>query len=77
MQQWGGWTLFQELLVALRNIANHHRVSIANVATRAILDKPARASEWVGRERVVGREAEWPSQSKEGVPFLGEASGRE
>ena len=37
---WGGWNLFQELLVNLNRIAQKHGVSIANVATRSILDKP-------------------------------------
>jgi aryl-alcohol dehydrogenase-like predicted oxidoreductase len=38
---WGGWALFQELLRALEQIAARHGVSIANVAVRAILDRPA------------------------------------
>ena len=38
---WGGWGLFQELLGALGNIARKHRVSIANVAVRSILDRSA------------------------------------
>ncbi|HEY6885773.1 MAG TPA: aldo/keto reductase [Nitrososphaeraceae archaeon] len=38
---WGGWNLFQELLSTLNTIAQKHNVSIANVATRYILDKPA------------------------------------
>jgi len=37
---WGGWNLFQELLVNLNRIAQKHGVGIANVATRYILDKP-------------------------------------
>src|SRR6266480_319070 len=37
---WGGWTLFQELLAVLKPIADKHRVSIANVGTRYILDRP-------------------------------------
>lgn len=37
---WGGWTLFQELLAALRQIADRYQVSIANVAARYILEKP-------------------------------------
>src|SRR5882762_6289056 len=35
---WGGWALFQELLVLLRRIADKHKVSIANVGTRYVLD---------------------------------------
>lgn len=38
---WGGWALFQELLSTLKQIADKHQVSIANVAIRYILDKPA------------------------------------
>jgi len=45
---WGGWTLFQELLVALYDIAKNHKVGIANVATRFILDKPCVAGVIIG-----------------------------
>jgi aryl-alcohol dehydrogenase-like predicted oxidoreductase len=38
---WGGWDLFQRLLRTLRDIADKHAVSIANVAVRAILDRAA------------------------------------
>ncbi len=38
---WGGWSLFQELLMTLRRIADRHGVSIANVAVRFILEQPA------------------------------------
>ncbi|BCX07513.1 MAG: aldo/keto reductase [Fischerella sp.] len=38
---WGGWNLFQELLSTIKQIADKHQVSIANVAVRHILDKPA------------------------------------
>lgn len=38
---WGGWALFQDLLRTLRVIADKHGVSIANVAVRYILEKPA------------------------------------
>ena len=38
---WGDWTLFQELLAALARIAGKHRVGIAAVAIRYILDRPA------------------------------------
>ena len=41
VDSWGGWTLFQELLGVLKSIADKHNVSIANVAVRYILDKPA------------------------------------
>ncbi len=45
---WGGWGLFQELLSALKRIADKHRVSLANVAVRYILDRPAVAGVIVG-----------------------------
>src|SRR5947199_6777470 len=45
---WGGWTLFQELLAVLKPIADKHRVSIANVGTRYILERPAVAGVIVG-----------------------------
>lgn len=45
---WGGWTLFQELLKALHAIAQKHNVTIANVATRFILDKPQVAAAIIG-----------------------------
>jgi aryl-alcohol dehydrogenase-like predicted oxidoreductase len=38
---WGGWTLFQELLNVLHSIAQKYSVSMANVAVRYILDRPA------------------------------------
>jgi len=37
---WGGWQLFQQLLTTLRRIADRYNVSVANVATRAVLDDP-------------------------------------
>ena len=37
---WGGWGLFQDLLVVARGIADKHSVSVANVAVRYILEKP-------------------------------------
>ena len=45
---WGGWDLLQELLLTLKGIAGRHRVSIANVAIRYILDRPAVAGVIVG-----------------------------
>jgi aryl-alcohol dehydrogenase-like predicted oxidoreductase len=45
---WGGWTLFQELLAVLKQIADKHRVSIANVGVRYVLDRPAVAGVIVG-----------------------------
>ena len=45
---WGGWQLFQELLHILDSIAKKHHCSIANVATRFILDKPQVAGVIIG-----------------------------
>ena len=45
---WGGWILFQELLVVLDEIAKKHHVSIANVAAKFVLDEPAVAGVIIG-----------------------------
>jgi aryl-alcohol dehydrogenase-like predicted oxidoreductase len=45
---WGGWSLFQELLSVLKQVAEKHGVTIPNVAVRYILDKPAVAGVIVG-----------------------------
>src|SRR5437762_3760383 len=45
---WGGWALFQELLATLKQIADRHQVSIANVGVSYILDRPAVAGVIVG-----------------------------
>src|SRR5207245_10325406 len=45
---WGGWKLFQELLSILDAIAKKHSVSIANIATKYILDKPVVAGVIIG-----------------------------
>ncbi len=45
---WGGWTLFQELLAVLKNLAARHGVGIANLGMRYVLDRPAVAGIIVG-----------------------------
>jgi aryl-alcohol dehydrogenase-like predicted oxidoreductase len=45
---WGGWILFQELLLVLDEIAKKHNSSIANIATRFVLDKPQVAGVIIG-----------------------------
>jgi len=45
---WGGWNLFQELLLVLDQIAKNHKVVIANVASKFILDKPCVAGVIIG-----------------------------
>jgi aryl-alcohol dehydrogenase-like predicted oxidoreductase len=48
IDSWGGWALFQELLAALKPIADKYGVSVANIGTRYILDRPAVAGVIVG-----------------------------
>ena len=45
---WGGWDLFQKLLLTLKSIAQKYDVSIANVATNYILAKAAIAGVIIG-----------------------------
>ena len=44
----GGWAVFQGILAAADRVARRHGVSIANVATRWVLDHPAVAAVIVG-----------------------------
>ena len=48
IDDFGGWTAFQSLLQALRAIADRHRVSIAAVATRWVLQREGVAAAIVG-----------------------------
>lgn len=48
IEEIGGWTAFQALLRILRTIADRHGVSIAAIATRWVLDRPAVAAVIVG-----------------------------
>ena len=48
IEDFGGWALFQELLRALRRIADRHGADIASVATRHVLDRPLVAAAIVG-----------------------------
>ncbi|XP_070825606.1 uncharacterized protein [Chaetodon trifascialis] len=41
IDSWGGWSLFQDLLVTLNTVAKGHECSVASVATRYVLDRPA------------------------------------
>jgi aryl-alcohol dehydrogenase-like predicted oxidoreductase len=45
---WGGWDLFQELLAILKLIGDKHDVSVANVAVRYVLERPAVAGAIIG-----------------------------
>jgi aryl-alcohol dehydrogenase-like predicted oxidoreductase len=48
IDEFGGWPLFQELLAALRQVADRHDCDIATVATRVVLDRPGVAAAIVG-----------------------------
>ena len=48
IEAWGGWNLFQELLSNLNTIAQKYNMSIANIATRYILDSPTVAGVIIG-----------------------------
>jgi aryl-alcohol dehydrogenase-like predicted oxidoreductase len=45
---WGGWPLFQQMVTALKQIATRHSTTIATVAVRYVLDRPAVAGVIVG-----------------------------
>ena len=40
IDEFGGYDLFQELLLTLRKVANKHEVGIAEIASKYILQKP-------------------------------------
>jgi len=44
----GGWALFHNLLTALKETADEYKVSMANVASRFILDQPATGAVIIG-----------------------------
>jgi aryl-alcohol dehydrogenase-like predicted oxidoreductase len=48
IDEFGGWSPFQELLTALRQVAERHGCDIATVATRVVLDRPGVAAAIVG-----------------------------
>ena len=48
IDDFGGWAAFQQLLQALKAIADRHGVRIATVATRWVLDRPGVAAAIVG-----------------------------
>ena len=48
IEESGGWEAFQSLLTVLDRIAQSHRSTIANVATRWVLDQPAVAAAIIG-----------------------------
>ena len=48
IEEAGGWEAFQSLLALLDRIARRHDLTIANVATRWVLDQPAVAAAIIG-----------------------------
>jgi aryl-alcohol dehydrogenase-like predicted oxidoreductase len=48
IDDFGGWTLFQQLLTVLARIAARYGTDIASIASRAILDRPQVAAAIVG-----------------------------
>ncbi len=48
VDQFGSWELFQELLTALYRVAQRHNATIANIATKLILEKPMVATAIIG-----------------------------
>jgi len=48
VEEFGGWELFQELLAAMRQVADKHGVDVANVAVRFTLEEEAVAAAIVG-----------------------------
>ncbi|MFB6218821.1 MAG: aldo/keto reductase [Halobacteriaceae archaeon] len=48
IEEVGGWEPYQEVLAAASEVAKRHGVSVANVATRYVLDKPGVAAAIVG-----------------------------
>ncbi len=48
IDEFGGWDLFQDLLAALRRVADRHDASIAAIASRHVLDQPHVAGVIVG-----------------------------
>jgi aryl-alcohol dehydrogenase-like predicted oxidoreductase len=48
IDEFGGWSVFQELLGVLKQIADKHHVKISAVATRWVLDQPGVAAAIVG-----------------------------
>jgi aryl-alcohol dehydrogenase-like predicted oxidoreductase len=52
IDDFGGWSLFQELLGALSGVATRHHTDIASVATRMMLDRSGVAAAIVGATNV-------------------------
>lgn len=55
---WGGWSLFQELLYAIKVVADKHDVSMANVAVKWALQYPGLAAVIVGAQLGIASETD-------------------
>ncbi|MBL7847763.1 MAG: aldo/keto reductase [Cyclobacteriaceae bacterium] len=53
IEEFGSWVLFQELLRTLHGIAEKHHTSLANVATRYILERPQVGAAIIGARTAV------------------------
>ena len=53
VKAWGSWELFQSLLSVLRSIGDRHGKSIANIATRWVLDHPFVGAVIIGNDSYV------------------------
>ena len=55
---WGGWSLFQELLYALKLVSERHEVQIPHIALKWLLEHPTLAAVVVGSRLVTANEIE-------------------
>lgn len=63
VDSWGGWSLFQDLLLALDGVAKRRSCSLASVATRYVLDQPAVGGVIVGCRFGIGGAGHHVSES--------------
>jgi len=67
LKAWGSWTLFQTLLAVLRDVGDRHGgASIANVATRWVLDHPFVGAVIIGARLGV---SEHPEENQQAFGF--------
>lgn len=72
MKAWGNWALFQTLLAVLRDVGDRHGgVSIANVATRWVLDHPFVGAVIIGNNPIMIFLLETQLSCRSGLWFLG------
>ncbi|CAA7261300.1 unnamed protein product [Cyclocybe aegerita] len=66
LRAWGSWELFQSLLIVLRRIGDRHGRSIANIATRWVLDHPFVGAVLIGARLGL---AEHPDENEKAFGF--------